>query len=116
MFTQLKIIKALEDDTDYKQKQLKINEVDLIDTEVLRHNLKDREHGNDYINDFEEGRKKMEQYIKALDREITKRRQVIKSQTITFTLVRQIAQFRPIKFFNCYLLMLENQFYMNIGC
>lgn len=78
MCTQLKIIKALEDDTDYKLKTLKENEVDLIDVDSLRQSLKDRQHGNDFINDFEEGAKRMEQYIKALEREINKRRQVRK--------------------------------------
>ena len=48
-----------------------------MDEACLRQNLKDRQHGNDYINDVEEGRKRLEQYIKAIDREITKRRQVI---------------------------------------
>ena len=75
--TQLKIIKALEDDTDYKLKTLKDNELDLIDTEALRQTLKDRQHGNDYIGDFDEGRKRMELYIKALEKEINKRRQVV---------------------------------------
>ncbi len=37
----------------------------------------DRQHGNSFIMSFEEGRKRMEQYIKTLEREITKRRQVI---------------------------------------
>ena len=78
--TQIKIMKALEDDTDYKLKTVKEAEINLIDFEdeaSLRQNLKDRQHGNDYINDVEESRKRLEQYIKAIDREITKRRQVI---------------------------------------
>ncbi|TRY67510.1 hypothetical protein TCAL_02754 [Tigriopus californicus] len=75
--TQLKIMKALEDDTDYKLKTLQESEVNIIDIEPLRERLKDRQHGNDFINDFEDGRKRMEQYIKALDREIGKRRQVV---------------------------------------
>ena len=77
--TQIKIMKALEDDTDYKLKTVKESEINLmeVDEASLRQNLKDRQHGNDYINDVEEGRKRLEQYIKAIDREITKRRQVI---------------------------------------
>lgn len=75
--TQLKIMKALEDDTDYKLKTLQESEINIIDIEPLRERLKDRQHGNDFINDFEDGRKRMEQYIKALDREIGKRRQVV---------------------------------------
>jgi len=78
--TQIKIMKALEDDTDYKLKTVKeaeINLVDFDDEASLRQNLKDRQHGNDYINEVEESRKRLEQYIKAIDREITKRRQVI---------------------------------------
>ena len=79
--TQLKIMKALEDDTDYKHKTLRENEVNLIDVEPLRRDLKDRQHGNDFISDFEEGRKRMEQYIKAVEREIAKRRQVVELLT-----------------------------------
>ena len=75
--TQLKIMKALEDDTDYRSKTLRESELDLGDMEKLRQNLKDRQHGNDFISDFEEGRKRMEQYIKALEREVGKRRQVV---------------------------------------
>jgi len=78
--TQIKIMKALEDDTDYKLKTVKEAEINLIDFEdenSLRQNLKDRQHGNDYINDVEESKKRLEQYIKAIDREVTKRRQVI---------------------------------------
>lgn len=70
-------MKALEDDTDYKLKTLQESEINIIDIEPLRERLKDRQHGNDFINDFEDGRKRMEQYIKALDREIGKRRQVV---------------------------------------
>ncbi len=42
----------------------------------LREKLKDRQHGNEYIEEVEESRNRLEQYIKAIDREITKRRQV----------------------------------------
>ncbi len=73
----MKIMKALEDDTDYRNKTLKEGELDLGDVEMLRQGLKDREHGNSFISDFEEGRKRMEQYIKALEREVGKRRQVV---------------------------------------
>jgi hypothetical protein len=52
-----------------------------IDEPSLRQNLKDRQHGNDYINDVEEGRKRLEQYIKAIDRELTKRRQGTEMRT-----------------------------------
>ena len=64
--TQIKIMKALEDDTDYKLRTVKESELNLmeIDEPSLRQNLKDRQHGNDYINDVEEGRKRLEQYIK----------------------------------------------------
>jgi len=79
--TQIKIMKALEDDTDYGLKTVKESEINLMDLEDLdglrEKGLKDRQHGNDYINDVEDGRKRLEQYIKAIDREITKRRQVI---------------------------------------
>jgi protein associated with RNAse G/E len=75
--TQLKIMKALEDDTDYKMKTAKETEHALTDVDPMRENLKDRQHGNEYIAEFEEGRKKMEQYIKALEKEIAKRRQVV---------------------------------------
>ena len=59
-------MKALEDDTDYKLRTVKESELNLmeIDEPSLRQNLKDRQHGNDYINDVEEGRKRLEQYIK----------------------------------------------------
>ena len=76
-------MKALEDDTDYKLKTVKESEINLMemDEASLRQHLKDRQHGNDYINDVEDGRKRLEQYIKAIDREITKRRQVIELLT-----------------------------------
>ncbi len=77
MCTQLKIMKALEDDTDYRSKTLKDSEVDLADVDRLRQTLKDRQHGNDFISEFEEGRKRVESYIKALERELSKRRQVV---------------------------------------
>lgn len=77
--TQIKIMKALEDDTDYKLRAVKDSELSLMEKDdySLRQNLKDREHGNDYINAAEDGQKHLEQYIKAIDRELTKRRQVI---------------------------------------
>ena len=79
--TQIKIMKALEDDTEYKLKSVTENadgNIDLVDfdDEKIRSNLKDRQHGNDYISQVEDSRKKLEAYIKAVDREITKRRQV----------------------------------------
>ena len=46
------------------------------DEASIRQNLTDRQLGNDYIADIEDSRKKLELYIKAVDREITKRRQV----------------------------------------
>ena len=51
--TQIKIMKALEDDTEYKLKSVSENDnIDLVDfdDEKIRQNLKDRQHGNDYIN------------------------------------------------------------------
>ena len=59
-------MKALEDDTDYKLRTVKESELNLMemDESSLRQNLKDRQHGNDYINDVEDGRKRLEQYIK----------------------------------------------------
>jgi hypothetical protein len=76
--TQIKIMKALEDDTDYKLKTFNEADVNLMDLDEasLMQNLKDRQHGTDYINEVEDSRKRLEQYIKAIDREITKRRQV----------------------------------------
>ena len=54
------------------------SDVNLIDFDEnsLRQKLTDRQHGNDFIGEVEDSRKKLEQYIKAVDREITKRRQV----------------------------------------
>ena len=43
--------------------------------------MQDRQHGNDFIGDFEEGRKRMEGYIRALEKEIAKRRQVVELLT-----------------------------------
>lgn len=59
-------MKALEDDTDYKLRTVKDSELNLMEMDEvsLRQNLKDRKHGNDYINDVEEGQKRLEQYIK----------------------------------------------------
>ena len=61
-------MKALEDDTDYKLRTVKEHDVNLMDLDEnsLRQNLKDRQHGNDYINGVEEGRKRLEQYIKVM--------------------------------------------------
>merc|ERR1719341_867966 len=39
--------------------------------------LKDKHCGDEFVHEFEDGTKRMEQYIKAMEREITKRRQVI---------------------------------------
>ena len=68
----------MEDDTDYKLKTLSDSDVNLVDFDEasIRQNLTDRQLGNDYIADIEDSRKKLELYIKAVDREITKRRQV----------------------------------------
>lgn len=76
--TQIKIMKALEDDSEYKLKTLREADINLVDFDEakIRANLKDREHGKDYIKDVDESRKCLEDYIKAVDREITKRRQV----------------------------------------
>ena len=38
--------------------------------------LKDKHCGDEFVHEFEDGTKRMEQYIKAMEREITKRRQV----------------------------------------
>ena len=70
-------MKALEDDTEYKIKTLRQSDLDLNDMDGLRQKMKDREHGTDFISEVDEGQKSMEQYIKALERELTKRRQVI---------------------------------------
>ena len=70
-------MKALEDDTDYKLKTLKDGEVDIANVAALKEKLKDRKQGNTFLNEFEESRKKTEMYVKALEREINKRRQVV---------------------------------------
>lgn len=79
--TQLKIMKALEDDTEYKMKTLRESDLDVHDLDAVRQKLKDRQHGNDFIDEVEDGQKKTELYIKALEREITKRRQVVELLT-----------------------------------
>ena len=81
MCTQLKIMKALEDDTEYKMKTLRESDLDVHDLDSVRQKLKDRQHGNDFIDEVEDGQKKTELYIKALEREITKRRQVVELLT-----------------------------------
>ena len=48
-----------------------------MDTEALRQSLKDRAHGNSMMGDFEQGRGRMEAYIKALEKELNKRRSVM---------------------------------------
>jgi len=75
--TQIKIMKALEDDADYKLKTLKENDLDNQDIEEMKLKLKDKHCGDEFVHEFEDGTKRMEQYIKAMEREITKRRQVI---------------------------------------
>ena len=79
--TSLKIMKALEDDTEYKLKTLKTSkEADLIeDAESLRTTLKDRRHGDDFIGDLEDGRRRLDAYIKALEKETSKRTLVVKA-------------------------------------
>ena len=59
-------MKALEDDTDYKLRTVKESEINLMemDDSSLIQNLKDRQHGNDYMNEVEESRKHLEQYTK----------------------------------------------------
>lgn len=81
--TQIKIMRALEDDTDYKLKTIKESDFNIVemDEAALRQNLKDRQIGSDFIHDVDEGKLRLEQYIKAVDREITKRRQVIELLT-----------------------------------
>ena len=129
---QIKIMKALEDDADYKLKTLKENDLDNKDIEEIKVRLngqatslevnvkcafqlrlKDKHCGDEFVHEFEDGTKRMEQYIKvaicigkqgksngkgiesserihinqvvfisytnsqAMEREITKRRQVI---------------------------------------
>ena len=74
--TQIKILKALEDDADYKLKTLKENELDIQNIEEMKLKLKDKNCGAEFVQEFEDGTKRMEQYIKAMEREIRKRRQV----------------------------------------
>ena len=74
--TQIKILKALEDDADYKLKTLKENELDIQNIEEMKQKLKDKHCGAEFVQEFEDGTKRMEQYIKAMEREIRKRRQV----------------------------------------
>ena len=74
--TQIKVLKALEDDADYKLKTLKENELDTQNIEEMKFKLKDKHCGAEFIQEFEDGTKRMEQYIKAMEREIRKRRQV----------------------------------------
>ena len=69
-------MKALEDDADYKLKTLKENDLDSQDIEDMKLKLKDKHCGDEFVHEFEDGTKRMEQYIKAMEREITKRRQV----------------------------------------
>ena len=69
-------MKALEDDADYKLKTLKENDLDNQDIEEMKLKLKDKHCGDEFVHEFEDGTKRMEQYIKAMEREITKRRQV----------------------------------------
>jgi len=75
--TQIKVLKALEDDADYKLKTLKENELDIQNIEEMKLKLKDKHCGAEFVQEFEDGTKRMEQYIKAMEREIRKRRQVI---------------------------------------
>ena len=70
-------MKALEDDADYKLKTLKENDLENQDIEDMKLKLKDKHCGDEFVHEFEDGTKRMEQYIKAMEREITKRRQVI---------------------------------------
>ena len=70
-------MKALEDDADYKLKTLKENDLDNQDIEEMKLKLKDKHCGDEFVHEFEDGTKRMEQYIKAMEREITKRRQVL---------------------------------------
>jgi len=81
--TQLKIMKALQDDAEFREKALKEHKLDLdtVDVEGLRTSLKDRQHGREFQEDFEEGRKRLEAYIKALEKEVNKRGTVVELLT-----------------------------------
>ena len=50
--TQIKIMRALEDDTDYKHKTLTKADLELVETDEagLRQSLKDRQHGSGIFN------------------------------------------------------------------
>ena len=80
---QIKIMKALEDDADYKLKTLKENDLDNKDIEEIKVRLKgqttsrevnvkcafqlrlkDKHCGDEFVHEFEDGTKRMEQYIK----------------------------------------------------
>lgn len=74
---QVKIMKALEDDADYKLRTLKENDLENKDIEDIKAKLKDKSCGDEYVSQFEDGTRRMEAYIKAMDREVTKRKHVI---------------------------------------
>jgi len=74
---QIKIMKALEDDADYKLKTLKENDLENKDLELMKAKLKDKSSGNSHVSQFHDGTKRMEAYIKAMEKEVTKRKQVI---------------------------------------
>jgi len=74
---QVKIMKALEDDADYKLKTLKENDMENKDIDAIKARLKDKSCGDEYVTQFEDGTKRMEAYIKAMEREVTKRKHVI---------------------------------------
>ena len=55
---------------------MKENELDIQNIEEMKLKLKDKHCGAEFVQEFEDGTKRMEQYIKAMEREIRKRRQV----------------------------------------
>lgn len=73
MYSRIRSCKKLEDDTDLKLKILNESPLPLTNIDQLRKTLKDREHGEDVMEDVEHARTKIKAYVDALEAEIKER-------------------------------------------
>ena len=52
--------------------------------------IQDKSCGDEYVSQFEDGTKRMEAYIKAMEREVTKRKQVSRSRSFIKAIEREV--------------------------
>lgn len=77
LFVKIRSCHKLEDDTDLRLKRLNETHQSFTDADALRKHLKDKRKGDDAVAEVEEGVKKMNAYMKALEMEIEERKLLI---------------------------------------